>query len=433
MKEYMWHYLIVNAVAYVALFVGYWIKKRRYDTASVILSAWVIGALGSVWYYTFFTSYIGYNKLTIWPLIYLFGVNLIMFWPWMRTDYTQLNSVDTDSISKMLKLISIGFCVIGILPLLNLLYDMKSFSMASAALAEMYELEDDTASVLFAPMIKPMYSIMRHFTQLIIFLFFYNLSLPRINRPIVVGLGLCIVTFLLFALLSGSRGGIMLLLVSCVFYVMMLKNIYKPKIYRSMMKLASVAVGLLVVGIAAISLSRVDSMNTSNKNAPEIMMDQWIAQYAGEGMIQFDNDLWPQDKHLWGMQNLSVPMSLYEKRLLDPDKFAFHAERKIHNPITVFYTYVGDLYIDFGAWGTLLAVLLLQWFSRKLLKFKNGKISIYKLIGLNYMFVYLSIGFTANIYRTFYTQIEFVYVGVFLLLLFIYQTISRVGAQQRVC
>lgn len=432
MDKYCFFCLILNAIGYLLTFYFYQRKKKVFDIGSIILLTWIVGSMGSLYYYTFEVAYLSYYKITLFPLIYLFICNLIIFKPFLKADYSNYKTVRTYNLRKVLTAISIFFSIIGIPAFINAILKLSSFSLAGAALAEMYALDEDKVSLIFSPTIKPFYSIMRHFVNFIIFLFFYSLT-KKNNRLLSIGLGLNVMTFFLVSLLSGSRGGILSLLLSCVFFAFFMRYMFSTKVYKFIMKLATIVIIILGLGVSAISISRLSDM--SNRKGRELLMDQWISQYAGEGIIRFDNTIWHIDNHLHGYQNLPVLVSLVDYRVKDLDNVVNICEPKVKIPITVFYTYVGDLVMDFGKVGALIAVIVVSFIIRYLIRPNRKGISIYHLIILNYFFVYITVGFTANIYRTYYSQIPAVEIIGLLLFLYLFQKINsyKNGLRPRHC
>lgn len=415
-------YLGINFLLYLFLLIIYQKKKRTFDIGTFILLTWTIASAGSIWYYTKPLTHIFYPNITLLPLIYIYIINLIIFCPFLKVNYTHLKAVNTYNLNNVLYYLSIFLGALSVLPFLNLLYDLTQVSLSSTFLAEMYSAEEDRANLLFLPQIKPLYSIIRHFPGFIIFLFFYNLTLKRKRTIVIFLLAISVLMFLLMAMLSGSRGGMLASLVQIFFFAFFMKSMFNPVIFRKLVRFSIFILAMIVIGISAISISRLGYSHEKGKK--NITMDTWIAQYAGEGMIRFDDTVWNNDYQLNGYQTLPVVYYLFDKDVKDFDKITDRNERKCHEIVTVFYTYIGDLYLDFGRYGTILAALILMYVINTLIKVKNYRISLYRLIILNWFFVLVTIGFTADIYRTYYTQINIVYELGLLLCIYLFQIMT---------
>lgn len=412
--------LIINFIAYLLLFIIYQCKKKQFDLGSVILLVWIIGSVGSVWYYTFSLTQIIYRKIQFVPLIYIFIINLFMFYPFCKKKYSHIKSVNIYNLGQLLKIISVFFSIVIIPVFVVLLFKLATFQFVGAALSEMYSAEVDKATLLLPSSIKPFYSIIRHFTQFIIFLFFYNLTLKKKEPLITIGLGMNLAVFFMMPIMGGSRGGVITTLLSCVFYYFMLKDAYSDKTRRLVRKISIGVMGILIIGIGAISISRLDGYHERGRH--NATMDQWIAQYAGEGNIRFSDIIWESDYiNLGGVQTIPVVFSLRDPGIKNLDNAILKYDRILRSPIWMFYTYIGDFVIDYGKVGGALVLILISFFIRYLIKQRNNLISIFKLIILNYFFILLTVGITADVYRTYYTQIEIIYV---LTLLFILSKIN---------
>lgn len=408
--------LIINFIAYLLLFIIYQCKKKQFDLGSVVLLVWLLGSAGSVWYYTFTLTQIIYRNIQIAPLLYIFILNLFMFYPFCKKNYNKIKGVDIYNLGQLLKIISVFFSIIIIPVFVVLLFKLATFQFAGAALSEMYSAEVDKATLLLPSLIKPFYSVIRHFTQFIIFLFFYNLSLKKKDPLITIGLGMNLAVFFMMPIMGGSRGGVVTILLSCIFYYFMLRSVYSKKTAGFVRKGSIIVLSVLFIGIAAISISRLDSYHERGRH--NATMDQWIAQYAGEGSIRFSDIIWESDyTNLHGVQTIPVLFSLYDPEIKDFDKTKFQYDRILRSPIWVFYTYVGDFVIDYGKIGGAIVLILISFFIRYLIKQKNKSISIFRLIILNYFFILLTVGVTADVYRTYYAQIEIVYVITLLFIL----------------
>lgn len=409
-------YLIINAVMYVLLLFIYQKKKRRIDIGTFVLSAWVVGSIGSVWYYTQPWTPHSYPRITIWPLIYIFVLNLIMFLPLLRCNYSGIRRVKTFKLDNIFKTMSIIFGICSVLPLLNLLYEMTSISLTGSFLANMYDADENKANLLFHSAVKPFFTIIRHFPDFVVFLLFYNLAKGNSNKLVVLGLASAITVQFLFALLSGSRGGILTLVVRIIFYAFFMRSMISQHTFRKFIKISITGLALVAIGVSQISISRHDSYH--ERGAQNQDMSTWISQYMGEGMIRFDDTVWYNESPLGGCQTLPVAFSLFDPTAKDTDKYIARNERISKDILTVFYTYIGDFYLDFGRIGAVFAIIVLSIATGALLKVKHKSISIFRLIPLCWIFILITIGITADVFRTYYTQLPLLEEGIFIVLLY---------------
>lgn len=409
-------YLIVNAAAYVLLLLIYQKKKRRIDIGTFVLCAWVIGSIGSVWYYTQPWTPVSYPNITVWPLIYIFLLNLIMFFPFLRYNYSGIYRVETFKLDKVFRSMSIVFGLCSILPLLNLLYDMTYISLAGSFLANMYGADENKADLLFLPLIKPFFSVIRHFPDFVVFLLFYNLAKKKANMLVILGLTSAITILFLFSMLSGSRGGILTLVVRIIFYAFFMRSMIPHHTFRKFIKVSVTGLVFVVIGVSLISISRHDAFHT--RGVRNNAMSTWISQYMGEGIVKFDDTLWYSETTLGGRQTLPIIYSIFDPIAKDSDKYFARNERISKNTLTVFYTYIGDFYIDFGRVGAIFAIIVLSIIIKRILKVRHQSISMFRLIPLCWFFILVTVGITADVFRTYYTQLSLLEEGIFIIILY---------------
>lgn len=176
----------------------------------------------------------------------------------------------------------------------------------------------------------------------------------------------------------------------------------------------------MFVGIAYISLSRFAYSVSAQSST--ITIDQWISQYLGESFIRFSDKAWDTPCYMNGDQNF-----IYIKKILgfnvieDYDRFMSFYEAKLHMPVNVFYTFMGDFYLDFGVIGGIMFAIIFAFIFNKLLSNTNRKVTVVQLLFLTVFFHILGFGFAANVYRTIFIQKDLMYTFILAGLLWIVQ------------
>ena len=229
-----------------------------------------------------------------------------------------------------------------------------------------------------------------------------------------------IVVFALFKLLSGSRGGLVgtgLLLVTLFFTI---KQTLPLKVRKTVIKVGVVVSCFFALALAAISISRF-SQNT-NKG---VTIDVWISQYMGEAIPRFSDDVWDIKTLLDGNQNF-----IFLRKLLglpyieDYDVYKALYAIKLGTPVDVFYTFMGDIYLDFGTIGGIIFAIIFALIFSRFLNVKND-ISIPTLTSLCLFFNLLGFGFTANVYRTIFIQEDIMWQIFAILALYAIQNVRK--------
>ena len=139
---------------------------------------------------------------------------------------------------------------------------------------------------------------------------------------------------------GGSRGGIIMNLISIGGLILIFYHLYSSKVKKYVRIVGVSLCGCLILGISAISVSRFVANDTKESDK---VIDQWIAQYLGEGMVRFSDDCFPIKEQLNGDKNFSFMKSLIGfNEETDNKKANLKYEAKLKIPTSVFYTFVGS-------------------------------------------------------------------------------------------
>lgn len=402
--------LLLYALGFVCVYAKYQKHKKNFDTGSFLYLIYVMGGVGGCWYYSQDKVDISYPIISIGALLYLFVTINICLFPLWKAKFSSLYYIDDKGMSGVYDAISLMFCILSILPLLSLLSNFSFGLLIGSNLGDMYESNVDKASMFFSGPSKICFALIRRFEMLVIVLFFYQLS----KRNIKYAYGLClpIIVFTLFKLLSGSRGGLVGTGLLLVTLFLMLKQTLADSVRKSVVKIGSVGAGIFALALAAISISRF-SLNTRKSYT----IDMWISQYLGESLPRFSDDVWGTRIHLYGYQNF-----MYFRKVLglpyieDYDVYKSVYETKLCTPVDVFYTFMGDFYIDFGLIGGVIFALFFAYAFSRFLRIKKS-ITIPTLTVLCLFFNMLGFGFAANVYRTLFVQKDLMWLLLLILVL----------------
>lgn len=389
--------LLINAALYIITFVVYLLKKRMLDFGAICLFTFMLSSIGSAWYYSFDKVPSFYPDISIPALLYIYLLFLLFVIPFLYLKRNEILSVNLKKYAVVLNMLSSFFAIIAVPVFFNLVFNFLFKSFSGNALNSMYESDVDNATLIFLPGIKTCYSFMRRFYDLIAFLFCYNL-LHKGNGKIKIGLGMSVLSFFMVTFQGGSRGGIIMNLISIGGLILLFYRLYDNTIKRYVRIMGVSVIGILVLGLMAISVSRFAANDTRDSDR---VIDQWIAQYLGEGIVRFSDDLYPINNTLDGDKNFSYYKSLVGYPAIeDNEKANLKYEAKLKIPTSVFYTFIGSYYLDFGFVGTILFACCMSFFIFKLcnrinLTHQLGFVS--SLIIIKY-FKMISTGFTSNVY-----------------------------------
>jgi oligosaccharide repeat unit polymerase len=419
----------LNNILLLAYAIGFWVvyllyqrKKKQFDTGSFLYLIFVASSFGSCWYYTQDKVDVSYPRITIFPLVFLFITINICLLPLWKLDTTKVKGINDRGVSPLLNALSIVFIILSILPLASLISHFSLSMLEGSYLSSMYESNEDKAALYFSGISKVSFAFIRRFENVIVVLFFYQIYKNR--KDYAIGLSLPMIMFLIFKLMSGSRGGLVgsILLFGCLY--LLLKNCLTKEVQNKINRIGIVLCAIFIAMLAAISISRFGQQN----NNPDITIDRWISQYLGESAIRFTDTVWYTDRYMYGNQNFILLRKILGLPTIDDyDMFMAHWEGTLHFPVNVFYTFIGDVYLDFGRIGSCLFALSFCWCFSKLLKNKCY-FTIPQLIILSIFFNYLGFGFAANVYRTIFNQKDMIWLLLLTLVIYLVQGATKVNS-----
>lgn len=393
-------YLLVYALCFLGTLILYQHRKKTYDPGSVLYSIYTISAFGSCWYYSLDKVSTFYPNVTLPPLLFLFATINICMIPLWTFDFSQVRGINSNGIDNLLKIISIVFIVCSIFPMITLLSHLSADSLTGSFLSSMYSSKDDTAELLFHGPVKISFAIIRRFEILATILFFYQWT--QRNKILTLGLSITLTMFIIFKLMSGSRGGLVGSMLSIIMTYLFLRSSIQKDIQKKINTIGMVAATIFILAMAAISISRFNEKSSKDSN---FTIDMWVSQYVGESTIRFSNSIWETKTFMDGKQNfMLVKKAIGNDYIENYEKYKDYGHARMRAPVDVFYTFIGDMFIDFGFRGTWMFIILFFLIFKRLLKKQKNKIPILPLVFILVLLNYLSFGFAANVYRIMYIQ-----------------------------
>ena len=410
--------LLLYAVFFIIVFVFYQQHKKRFDTGSFLYLIYVMGGVGACWYYAQDKVDLYYPNIQIAPLFYLFVTINICLLPLWNAKFSSLQRIKDNGMAEIYDGLSFVFFALSILPLVSLLSNFSVQQLVGSNLSNMYEYSGDKSALFFSGPSKFCFAMIRRFEILVVVLLFYQLS--KRKTKYVYELCIPIMVFTLFKLLSGSRGGLVGTGLLMVTLFLMLRQTFSAETRKTVVKIGAVVGSLFVLALAAISISRF-SQNTNTEDT----IDVWISQYMGEAIPRFSDDAWGIKTLLYGNQNFMFLRKLIGLSYIENyGSYKTMYGIKLGTPVDVFYTFMGDIYLDFGTIGGLVFSIIFAFIFSKFLKIKND-ISIPTLAVLCLFFDLLGFGFTANVYRTIFIQQDMVWLIIAIVILYMVQLVRQ--------
>lgn len=419
------HVLVaINAIAYIIPLILYYKKKRQIDIGFLFYMIFAVSAIGSFWYYSQEDVDLYYPNIELSAFIYLWLMINFCLLPLYQTNLRKITYIDDRGIAPLLDGLSIMFVVLSLLPIVSLLSKVSLSMFVGNDLGRMYESDADKSALYFSGISKYCFALIRRFEDILIILFFYQLSKAKKNWTLINAMWLPIGLFVLFKVASGSRGGVMSTFIAFFAMALFLRNTFEQKTFAYIRKIGLVFTSFIILVVSAISISRFFfSVSAASSKAT---LDRWISQYLGEGMVRFNDTIWNNDILMNGDQNIIFLKHLLGFDVIENyDTFMMFYEAKLGLPVNVFYTFIGDWVLDFGIIGTIVVVVLFYILFKKLLNSYKSGVNILQLTILMIIFHFIGFGFAANVYRTIFIQKDTMILIIFAVAIYIIQVSAR--------
>lgn len=221
----------LNAIAYIIPLVLYYKKKKQIDIGFLFYTIFAVSAIGSFWYYSLEDVDLYYPNIGIVAFVYLWIMINLCLLPLYQTDLKKITYIDDRGIAPLLNVLSIMFVLLSLLPIVSLLSKISLSMFVGNDLGRMYESDADKAALYFSGISKYCFALIRRFEDILIILFFYQLSKAKKNWKLIYAMWLPIGLFVLFKVVSGSRGGVMSTFIAFFAMALFLKNTFKEKTF----------------------------------------------------------------------------------------------------------------------------------------------------------------------------------------------------------
>lgn len=221
-------------------------------------------------------------------------------------------------------------------------------------------------------------------------LFFYVYQNVKASKYLKIGLFIASITPAVFNLCNGGRVQMVFITLYYVALYLLFDKTFNEKSRHLLKKTAMYL--FVVIGVVFISMT-IGRFVLGNKFGGGSAMD-FIFQYTSEGMFNFDNSMYYVKKSSGGLATSWTIMNHLGLTDNLPVNYVEFMTGKLGIPGWWFYTYIGDLYSDFGFTGTLLWISIFAIFFSLIRMRKQTNIadlflySIYLHIVVNGLFYY---------------------------------------------
>lgn len=351
------------------------------------------------------------NKVTLFPLLYLFGMISITSLPitTLRENKIKYITIPGEPYNTYFCVFFGFFSALAVLLMLPQLQEgFNILLLDSDTITDLYY--EKTEERMAHRTLSSGFSIIgviSNLSGLLGPLLFYTYLLQkRRNKYVLILVSITIIQGVFIGISTASRAKI----VSSVFSVTLLYFFFKPylednikKILKKVFLFGSVIIVLL---LSVITIARMESNNKT--------MSTYVVRYLGGGTLVFDNYCMSANGTREGYYTAPLFVRLLGKEsLTEEERRVKFQHLKIDN--SRFYTYVGDYVLDYGPYVAFVIFVLIAVFGGLGLRYNNG-LSYGQIVILYMLFIFCSAYYQAaltgtggNIAFLFELSLSFIY------------------------
>lgn len=208
--------LIINSLFYITAFVMYQIRMRTFQMGSFILLFYSLLSVGSVWLYNI-DSVWTFETITIFPLVYLYIVLMISFYPLLKFSNKKMSNIKMPD-DMVMSMISVVVIIVYLCFFFQTI--LSNFSLSNLfdpmTLAENYETKSDNVGYNDGKV--NIFGILKNiFNSILWILFMYNWIQKK--KLLTIGVFIAIIISVFTSLAWGARGPL-------VFIIMQVHKLY---------------------------------------------------------------------------------------------------------------------------------------------------------------------------------------------------------------
>ena len=382
--------LLLNAIVYVLTLLFAWIRLKKFN---LFILLWIAYSIVAVAGYYCVINDLHYShderlgcRVDIVPYIFAYLTNLLITSPFYRLD---VKKIRISHITKMnffkqfAGLMNIVFTIKLITSVLVLIVVVTTIGMGNAyymihegksILARYPRLDKISWLIgLIIPVFKPVYVI------------YYMQRLIEKKGSMSLNLYFFAIAFLpnfITDIAMGSKGGLFFSVFEMLFYYVLFRTAIPTNINKVILRIGSVLGMVLIINVFMISISRIDAdVNNSDETGTE-----HVIRYIGEA---FPNLGW----EFYGKVKTNPNGARFFPEFFDEQKYSSQDDKfdywtpKTGVSMALFKTFWGDWYVEFGLWGSFIAIFILYILSKKLIFNQYWKLSKIPLVAFYFLYI----------------------------------------------
>lgn len=376
---------MLSLLIYLALLLFsllyYWHKKRQVDAGFVIIVLYIVYAVFSVLLYRDRVFEFQYFTITLAPLLFLYVSLLLSFSPvfsFNASKYQGIKAPNNKGVIDAIAWIIIFSYIFQIGIITSNLYSGISLILSDEdGAADLYTIMADKASQGGIGISNIFAIVGNIFYSFGILLLFYNLTLEKKKKWIIIGLTIAMLIGILTYIAAGQRGGMVKRTLVAIGTFYLLKNFIDKKTQARIKRIGIIVVAIILFLFVVMSMSRF-----SNREGG---VGSSFNRYAGQSVLYFDQYAFDNNGIRYGDRVVPV----FKRLLMFDNVPRNYIERRAKYPHLrindeVFVTFVGDLCFDFGPIAAFILIVVFSFLIRHSIRYKGAVFPFYKLIPLHW-------------------------------------------------
>lgn len=366
---------------FVVVFIYHIKAVKRYDSACMIYTLWAISSLAGLLYANSSLVYQGKGNMTIMPILFLILMYHLTMSPINRIKFLNRHNYEVIQ-TPIITITTYILAAASILPFIeNVLHIITGQGMSS--IGDLYDERSEMTNFDFRSHMTWLGARLNSVTALakyitpFLFIHYIMTSVSK-KKWIIVGLVMGIFNPAISMFNMGSRWTAVEDIIFLIFLISLYRDLLPRKIIKMVLLIITIIGAFIVIGVGFITLGRFSDT--------DYLLSEWLYRYMGEGFYNFATDMWFVNNHSEGMH---LFRGFYDNAIAKLNKI-------MGIRMYVFYTYIGDLYADWGMYITIGICILMNMFANRIINKKRQNIYTVFIICM-YCKIFLT-GFTYIVY-----------------------------------
>lgn len=419
--------VIINFSFYLIGFILDLKIKKKFSITSLLWLVWMISTFIAIFYYS--VGFEDFSNISFYPYLYLFFLFLISIWP----IYKFQRQIVLIHNYQLYNYFIVFIALIAVLPFIdNIIHLTSGFNNANS-IVQIYDekMSDDFDNSKFVtwynPISKIFNSICLQLQDIIPIMLFLYLTKKNKNNFIIAGLIMASINPMLYSIALSGRGmafGHILLFIAL--YILF-KEWYSKKV-KIWFSVLSISIMLFfIVYFINLSFIRLDAQ-TNNLD-----FYSWISLYFGESTLNFNSKMWNAKEYMYGDYSFSFYKSLIGLNTFDSiASIRDYWSPKLGFSIGRFFTFIGDIYGDFGPYITIFYIMVVSFLIYRFIK-NNKHLNLLAFFIFIVWYRTILMGFTINIWGTQASSqrfLEIIVIGIFFSVSLYDQTKKKIATRK---